>query len=385
MNFINFKELGVSEKNIYALEKYMSIITPTQVQEKVIPLILKDRNIMVQAKTGSGKTLAFILPIIEKLSHKHCETLILEPTRELAKQIHEVIKGLENNGIKSLTIYGGVSIENQINKLKQTTDIIVGTPGRIIDLYQRKALNFANIKFVVIDEADRMLDMGFFPDISYILSKINSKIQLMLFSATLDENLRQLVKKFTNNRFEYLNLSRDELTVRSTEQYYYIIDQFEEKFRSFLEILKEEKPDHVLIFCNTKRTVNWLFDRLKSSKINYRIGAISGNVTQTQREKILSEFKDHKINLLLATDVAARGLDIDNISHIINYDLPKYPEVYVHRIGRTSRMDKKGTAITLVLKDEYEYLCNIEGFIQQQIKKKFIKGQEAQQNRFTLY
>ncbi|HEY0089910.1 MAG TPA: DEAD/DEAH box helicase, partial [Candidatus Lokiarchaeia archaeon] len=326
-----------------------------------------------------------ILPIIEKLSHKQSETLILEPTRELAKQIDEVIKSLENNGIKSLTIYGGVSIENQINKLKQLTDIIVGTPGRIIDLYQRKALNFANIKFVVIDEGDRMLDQGFFPDISFILSRINSKIQLMLFSATLDENLRQLIKRFTKNRFEYINLSRDELTVRSTEQYYYIIDQFEEKFRNFLEILKEEKPDHVLIFCNTKRTVNWLFDRLKASKINYRIGAISGNVTQFQREKILTDFKEHRINLLLATDVAARGLDIENISHIINYDLPKYPEVYVHRIGRTSRMDKKGTAITLVVKDEYEYLCNIEGFIQQQIKKRFIKGQQEQQNRFTLY
>lgn len=382
---MNFKELGVSEKNIYALEKYMSIITPTPVQEKVIPLILEGRNIMVQAKTGSGKTLAFILPIIEKLSHKQCETLILEPTRELAKQIDEVIKGLEDNRVKSLTIYGGVSIENQINKLKQLTDIIVGTPGRIIDLYQRKALNFANIKFVVIDEGDRMLDQGFFPDISFILSRINSKIQLMLFSATLDENLRQLIKRFTKNRFEYINLSRDELTVRSTEQYYYIIDQFEEKFRNFLEILKEEKPDHVLIFCNTKRTVNWLFDRLKASKINYRIGAISGNVTQFQREKILTDFKEHRINLLLATDVAARGLDIENISHIINYDLPKYPEVYVHRIGRTSRMDKKGTAITLVVKDEYEYLCNIEGFIQQQIKKRFIKGQQEQQNRFTLY
>jgi len=237
----------------------------------------------------------------------------------------------------------------------------------------------------VLDEADRLWDMGFSPDIKYILNSIKTKYQFLLFSATLDYEIRQLVKKFTRNEFEFLNLSRDDLTVRSTRQFYYIIDLFNKKFTTFLQILKIEKPDSALIFVNTKKTASWLFNKLKNSKTGYKIGIISGNLSQFQREEILEKFKKRKIHLLIATDVAARGLDIEDISHVFNYDLPKYPENYVHRIGRTSRMSKKGTAITLCLKDEYEYLCKIEGLINKEIRKKFLKTQVQPRKNLPFY
>ena len=365
---MNFEDLGISEKNIIALKRN-NIIYPTPVQKEAIPLIIEGHHLMTQSKTGTGKTLAFILPIVEQLKYINNEALVLVPTRELAKQINSVIKDLGNPRIKSMTIYGGVSINNQINKLKNGVNIIVGTPGRSIDLYKRKELSFHNTRFVILDEGDRLWDMGFAPDVKYILSKIRTDYQFMLFSATLDSDMRKLVQKYTSNKFKFLNLSRDSLTVGNTTQVYYLIERFEEKFKTFIQVLKIERPNHALVFVNTKKTAAWLEKRLKSYRgTNFRVGIISGNLSQFQREKILHEFRTHKINLLIATDVAARGLDIDSISHVFNYDVPKFPDNYVHRIGRTSRMSKKGVAITLCLKDEYEYLCHIEGLIDKEIK-----------------
>jgi ATP-dependent RNA helicase DeaD len=382
---LSFEDFDLSASSINAL-KSMKIVNPTPVQEKAIPLIIKGHNIMAQAKTGTGKTLAFIIPIIEKLKFQKNECLILLPTRELAKQVDDVVKDLNNKKVKSYPIYGGVSINNQIKKLDDGIHIIVGTPGRIIDLYKRKKLKFENINYVVLDEADRLWDMGFAPDVKYILSKIKTKYQFMLFSATLDYDIRELVKKFTGNQFTFLNLSRDDLTVTNTRQYFYLIDLFEQKFNSFLKILKIENPQNSLVFVNTKKTSAWLYQNLKRSlNNNFRIGLISGNLSQFQREDILSKFRDHKINMLIATDVAARGLDVENISHVFNYDLPRFAENYVHRIGRTSRMNKKGTAITLCLKDEYEYLCKIEGLINKEIKRKYLGSQEQARNRFPFY
>ena len=367
---MNFEDLGISETNIDALKKN-NITNPTPVQKIAIPLIIEGQHIMAQSRTGSGKTLAFILPIIERLKHVNNEALILVPTRELAKQIHSVIKDLESNKVKSMTIYGGVSISNQIRKLEQGVNIIVGTPGRLIDLFKRGHLKFTNIRFVVLDEGDRLWDMGFAPDIKYILSKITTEYQFMLFSATLDSDMRKLVQKYTNNEFEFLNLSRDNLTVGSTKQYYYLIDRFDEKFKTFTKVLRRENPEHALVFVNTKKTAAWLERRLHNQRnFKFKVGIISGDLSQFQREKVLSSFKNHIVNLLIATDVAARGLDIDNITHVFNYDVPKFPENYIHRIGRTSRMNKKGVAITLCLKDEYEYLCKIEGLIDKEIRLK---------------
>ena len=380
---MNFKDLGISDKYINVLAK-LNITKPTPVQEKAIPLILKGEHIMAQSKTGTGKTLAFMLPIVEKMEFLRNEVLVLLPTRELAKQVQVVAEDLGDH-VKSLPIYGGVSINNQIQYLKKGVNIICGTPGRIIDLYKRRVLDLSNVKFVVLDEGDRLWDMGFAPDVKYILNQIRTDYQFMLFSATLDPDIRDLVKKYSKNKFQFLNLSKDDMTVRNTYQCYYLIDRFEDKYKSFLEILRKEKPKHALIFTNTKKTASWLQNRLRTKKMGLRVGLISGDLSQFKREKILKEFKNRRINALIATDVAARGLDIDDISHVFNYDVPKYPENYVHRIGRTSRMNKKGIAITLCLKDEYEYLCHIEGLIDKEIKKKTLRSEEHQQNRFPFY
>ncbi|MFX1323039.1 MAG: helicase-related protein, partial [Promethearchaeota archaeon] len=207
-----------------------------------------------------------------------------------------------------------------------------------------------------------------------------------LFSATLHNDIRELVKEYSKNKFQFINLSRDNLTVSSTKQFYYLIDRFEEKFNTFLKVIRREKPRHTLVFVNTKKTADWLIKRLKSIRsFNYKVDIISGNLSQHQREKILSSFRNHKINMLIATDVAARGLDIENISHVINYDVPKYPDVYVHRIGRTSRMNKLGVAITLCLKDEYEYLCHIEGLIDKEIRQKTLQYPEQERYHNPFY
>jgi len=389
---LNFSQLGISEGNVSSLKQHMNISEPTPVQKKAIPFILKGQHIMAQAKTGTGKTLAFVLPIIEKLSFQNNEALILVPTRELAKQVEAVIKDLRNPKVKSMTIYGGVSINDQIRKLERGVHIIVGTPGRIIDLYKRSHLSFHNIKFAVLDEADRLWDMGFAPDVKYILDSIsrslrkNDKYQFMLFSATLDNDIRQVVKKFTGNKFQFLNLSRDSLTVGSTRQFYYLIEFYSQKLSTFIRVLKKERPKSALIFVNTKKTASWLHDNLKKRKdVHYKIGIISGSLSQFQREKILKQYREKQIQLLIATDVAARGLDIDDISHVFNYDVPKYPENYIHRIGRTSRMGKRGVAITLCLKDEYEYLCHIEGLIDKEIRLKTLYNKEQTKYHNPFY
>jgi len=382
---LSFIELGISEKNNSALKK-LNILKPTPVQKKAIPLVLEGNHLMTQSKTGTGKTLAFILPIVEQLKYINNEAIILVPTRELAKQINSVIKDLGNPRVKSMTIYGGVSINNQIQKLKNRVNIIVGTPGRVIDLYKRKELSFRNIRFVVLDEGDRLWDMGFAPDVKYILSKIRTEYQFMLFSATLDSDMRKLVQKYSKNKFEFLNLSRDELTVGNTTQVYYLINSYREKFKTFIKILKIEKPKHALVFVNTKKTASWLERKMKSHNgVNFRVGVISGNLSQFQREKILHKFREKHVNLLIATDVAARGLDIENISHVINYDIPKFPDNYIHRIGRTSRMSKKGVAITLCLKDEYEYLCQIEALIGKEIQLRELYKKDSRKFHNPFY
>ncbi len=386
---MNFIELGINNQTTDDLKTIFNISKPTPVQVESIPLILEGENIMVQAKTGSGKTLAFLLPILERLNSVTNECIIIEPTRELAKQVNEVFEKISRDRARSMTIYGGVSINNQIEKLDRGVQLIVGTPGRIIDLYKRRKLSFNNIKFVVLDEADRLWDMGFAPDIKYILTSIkeaSKSNQLMLFSATLDKDMRKMVKAHTKNSFEFLNLSRDELTVKNTRQYYYMIERFDQKFSTFLKILRREKPDHALVFVNTKKTASWLSHKLTSlKKFDYRVNLISGDLSQHQREHILKAFKKHQINMLIATDVAARGLDINNVSHVINYDVPKYPENYVHRIGRTSRMNKKGTAITLVLEQDYRFLCYIEGFIDKEIELRSFEKPRDPEYHFPFY
>lgn len=383
----SFSKFDISSKNVKALKK-LDIVDPTPVQEKAIPLILKGHNVMAQSKTGTGKTYAYLIPIIEQLTNERNQCLIIVPVRELAKQVKSFIQDLNDPNVKAMTIYGGVSINRQIQKLKKGVNIICGTPGRLIDLYKRGHLKLNHLKFVVLDEADRLLDMGFIPDIKFILNKIHSDYQFLLFSATLDYELKEIIKKYTKNEFKYLDLSKDDMSVGNTLQFYYMVDHYKQKYNCFREVIKRERPESALVFINTKRTGKWLFNRMKSDKgINryYNVGYISGDLSQNQRESILKKFRQDKVNILIGTDVAARGFDIEDISHVINYDLPKYPEVYVHRIGRTSRMNKHGVAITLVVEDEYEYLCRIEGLINKEIRRKTLHHRKKRQNnRFPI-
>ncbi|MCP4760830.1 MAG: DEAD/DEAH box helicase [archaeon] len=372
---MKFSEMNLKPETIKALQDmFGSNASATKIQEKSIPTALKGGNVIAQARTGSGKTLAFSIPIIDQLKfEKKPEVLILVPTRELCKQVAEVFEqlGKYTPNVKLVQVYGGVSIQNQIKKLHQGANVIVATPGRLIDLYERKELTFEKLKFVVLDEADRMLDMGFIPDIQYVMSKIHSKPQLLLFSATIIDEIKQLSNQFTGGSYSDINVSKDSMTVGSTKQFFYMIPHFSDKIYMFIRILRKEKPKHCLIFTNTKKTADWLMGRLQREKgMNLKLGILSGNMSQFKREQVTNQFKDHKINCLIATDVAARGLDIPNVSHVINYDVPQYEENYVHRIGRTSRMGKEGTALTLCVQDEYIYLCRIEGFIGKTIKRR---------------
>ena len=376
---MKFAEMKIKPEIVRAL-KDMQITEPTEIQEKTIPISLQGENVIAQAKTGSGKTLAFCIPILERLtSEGRPQAIILVPTRELCRQVGDVIRALSKytKTVKILEVYGGVSIMNQIEKLNRGVNVIVATPGRLIDIYERGKISFEHVKFVVLDEADRMLDMGFMPDVSYILDNIKSKPQFMLFSATILDEIKILSERFTNGNYRDIDVSHDELTVESTKQFYYLISDYRNKYKYFKAILLKEKPSHVLVFTNTKKTADWLKGRLdRERNFPYKVGVLSGNMSQASRERVIKEFKQHKINFLIATDVAARGLDIPNVSHVINYDLPQYEENYVHRIGRTSRMGKKGTAITLCLQDEFIYLCRIEDFIHTEIKKKELSKDE---------
>ena len=355
----------------------MQIEKPTDIQETAIPKILDtNAHILAQAKTGTGKTLAFAIPIAEKIDPKmnQVQAVIMVPTRELCKQVHGVFADLsKHRKIKTVEVYGGVDIKRQIFEIHEGAQIIID-----LKIYERGKVSFKHVEFVALDEADRMLDMGFFPDIEYLLLTAMSEAtpRLLLFSATLLEQIDTLAKKFTKNKnIVEINVSEDELTVENCAQYYYMIDEFRDKYYHFVRILQKEHPKHSIIFVNTKRTGEWLHRRLSEEKrLNLKIDMIQGNLTQRKREIVLTSFRNRKINCLIATDVAARGLYISEVPHVFNYHIPQFEENYLHRIGRTSRVQTggdvaAGTAISLVLDDQYKLLCRIEGFMNKEIKK----------------
>lgn len=361
----------------------MKITKPTDIQAESIPKILLGDHFLGQARTGSGKTLAYCIPLAQMIDPNKLECLILVPTRELCKQVHDVFRDLlKFSNLTVVEVYGGVSIERQIAEIEKGANIIVATPGRLIDIYMRKKVSFRTMKYVVLDEADRMLDMGFMPDLEFILidsmQAVGISTQLILFSATLFLEIQDLAKRFIGeDDFNKVNVSEDEMTVKSCSQYYYLIEDQRDKYYDFVRILRDLKPTHLLIFVNTQKSAEWLHRRLSNERgLNLRIESISGALSQNRREDVLRKFKNKSINTLIATDVASRGLDIPDITHVINFDLPKYEEDYVHRIGRTSRMNKKGMAVSLVNKDEYRFLCRIEGFIDKTIEQKELPPRE---------
>lgn len=368
---LDFKSLGVSEWTLQALEK-KGFTNPTPIQEKVIPILLAgEKDIIGQAQTGTGKTAAFSIPLIEKLEENlpHLQALILTPTRELALQVCTEIISLK--GTRRLRIepfYGGQSINEQITKLRKGVDIAVGTPGRILDLIKRRFLKLANVKYVVLDEADEMLNMGFLEDVETILGEVHGNKQMLLFSATMPDRIRQVSKKFMNNP-EFISVKKEQLTTEKVTQTFYAVPN-KSKFETLCRIIDTEESFYGLIFCNTKAETDdvtrWLIER------NYDADALHGDIAQQQREKILKRFKLRQIKILVATDVAARGIDVSDLTHVINLGIPQDPESYVHRIGRTGRAGKEGKAISIVDKEGMNKIRFIEKIAKCEIKRAWL-------------
>lgn len=366
-----FKELGLTEKTLFAL-KQKGFEEPTSIQEKIIPALLKgEKDLIGQAQTGTGKTAAFGLPILEKLvpGSKNVKALVLTPTRELAIQVAEELNSLKGTQpFKIIPLYGGQAIVQQIKKLKTNVDIVVGTPGRIIDHLKRKTLKLANISYMVLDEADEMLNMGFIEDVEEILESVGQDRKMLLFSATMPERIKKIAEKFMHD-YEHIKVKKEQLVTGLTEQIYFEVHE-QDKLEALTRIIDIEEDFYGLVFCRTKVIVSQLAGKLIDR--GYDAEALHGDITQPQREVILGRFRKKSITILVATDVAARGIDIVNLTHVINYSLPQDPESYIHRIGRTGRAGSEGMAITFVTPSEYRKLTFIKRIAKTEIRKEQI-------------
>jgi len=348
-----FEQLGLTKETLEIL-KEMGFKKPSEIQKQAIPLVLEGRDIIASSATGSGKTLAFASPIIENLTQEdYPQALILTPTRELAEQVAESVKKFSGKRLEVIPVYGGVDISGQIRQIRGA-DVIVGTPGRILDHLERRTLNLNKIKILVLDEFDRMLDMGFAKDVGNIIKQCPKERQTMLFSATLSPDVDYLAKQYTQNPVE---VSVETFVDHSKlKQFYYDVPT-NLKFSLLVHLLKNEDSDLIMIFCGTRRNADFVVNNLNNISIN--AVAIHGGLDQKKRLKIMNEFNYGKVNILVCTDVAARGLDIKGVSHIYNYDLPSSADDYVHRIGRTARAGKEGKAINLLAERDYENFTNI--------------------------
>ena len=367
---MKFKELGLSEPILKAITK-QKYVEATKIQEIAIPHILNDKDIIGIAQTGTGKTAAFALPILEKLvknsrADKNIKVLILSPTRELAIQIRDNIRDFScETKFKCSVILGGVNQKSQIEVLKKGVDILVATPGRLKDLMKRNFVNLSNISYLVLDEADTMLDMGFINDVRQIVTNVPKNRQTLLFSATMSNDITKLTKEFLKNPV-IVKAGEESTTVAKINQLLYMVDK-KNKFNLLFDLLKTENIKTALIFTRTKHGANKLEELF--AERNLLCSVIHGNKSQQKRVRGLADFKSGKTNILIATDIAARGIDIPALSHVINYDIPDHPEVYVHRIGRTGRAGLEGTSISFCCIDEMNQLKGIEKLIKQSIKK----------------
>lgn len=360
-----FADLPLHPDVVEAVEA-LGYETPTPIQESVIPLMLDGADVIGQAQTGTGKTAAFALPIIQKVqkNSKSPEALVLAPTRELAIQVAEAINRYgQTRSVRAAAIYGGQSYDVQIRQLKRGVDVVVGTPGRLIDLLKQKKVDLSEVTTVVLDEADEMLSMGFIEDIEHILNKLPSERQTTLFSATMPPEIRRLAKRFLNDP-ETVAIEGDQLTVEKINQRVYLVRE-DEKLAAMTRLFETEEITSALIFTRTRLETGRVANELTTR--GFPAEALSGDLTQKAREHVLSRFTSQKIKVLVATDIAARGLDIDHISHVINFDVPQYPEIYVHRIGRTGRAGRGGVAITLISPRERYRLRKIEQYTRQKL------------------
>ncbi len=361
-----FYNFNLSDEVLNALFE-MGFEQPTPIQETTIPPAMEGIDIIGQAQTGTGKTAAFGIPIIEKgKKGKTPYAIVLAPTRELAVQVAEELNKIgKNKGILTVPIYGGQSIERQLRSLKKGVDVVVGTPGRVIDHIKRKTLILKNIRILVLDEADEMLNMGFIDDIESILKEIPKDRQTMLFSATIPKEIIRIAAKYMNNP-KKVSVDAKSMIVSKINQVFYEVKN-EDKTKALTRLLDVEEPSLTLVFCHTKREVDEVSGKLQQA--GYSAGAIHGDFTQSHRDEMMGKFKKGDIDILVATDVAARGLDIPDVSHVVNYSIPQNPDGYIHRIGRTGRMGKSGIAITFVTPREFRQLRLIELSAKTKIKK----------------
>ncbi|VEP14105.1 RNA helicase CrhR [Hyella patelloides LEGE 07179] len=364
---ITFKELGLSDACAEQLES-LGFAEPTQIQQEAIPSLLQGRDIFGQSQTGTGKTAAFSLPSLELLDPKNkaVQVLILTPTRELAQQVGEAIKDfIGDRRIYVLNVYGGQSIERQITALRKGVQVVVGTPGRVIDLLERRKLHLDQLKVAVLDEADEMLSMGFIDDVKTILRQAPSEKQTVCFSATMPREIKDLVQQFLQSPV-MIKVQQQQAAPTRIDQHVYIVPRGWPKYKALQPILEIEEPETAIIFVRTKRTANEL--AIKLQEAGHSVDEYHGNLSQGQRERLVKRFRDGKIRMIVATDIAARGLDVDDLSHVINYDLPDNAETYIHRIGRTGRAGKTGTAIALVQPGDRRMLKQIERRLRQKIE-----------------
>lgn len=375
---MSFNTLGLSDALLKAVDK-QGYTTPSPIQQKAIPLILERKDVLASAQTGTGKTAGFTLPILQILSgrkqsgRRAIRSLILTPTRELAAQIYDNVRSYsEFLDIRATVIFGGVNANPQITKLRSGVDILIATPGRLLDLHNQRALSLSDVEILVLDEADRMLDMGFQRDINKILALLPSNRQNLLFSATFSKEIKKLAGAFLKNPV-LVEATPENTTVEKIDQVVYRVDKGK-KPNVVIKLIKESNMEQVLIFTRTKHGANRLSERLEKSDISS--AAIHGNKSQGARTKALAGFKSGQVKVLVATDIAARGLDIPLLPHVINFELPNVPEDYVHRIGRTGRAGASGQAISLVSIDEMEYLRGIEKLIGEKMEGQIIEGYE---------
>jgi ATP-dependent RNA helicase DeaD len=360
-----WEKLGLSPATLATVRR-VGFERPTDIQHELIPHALDGRDCLGQARTGTGKTAAFTLPMLEKFTRgAGVQGLVLVPTRELAIQVEEHVRLLGAElGFKMVAVLGGRGLKEQIAALRAGAEIVIGTPGRVMDLMHRKALSLAKIKLAVLDEVDRMLDIGFRDDIRRILRAVEAPHQTIFVSATIDEEIQKLAKSFMHEPVE-INVSQDMLTVEGVEQNFVSVHP-EDKFHTLVGLLKHEAPTLAIVFTNTKYKAHRVAQGLRREGINCK--EIHGDLVQHRRERVMKSFRAQKTQVLVATDLAARGLDVMDISHIINYDVPEDPSGYVHRIGRTARMGKAGCAITFVTPDEGRFLTEVEKLINKELR-----------------
>jgi ATP-dependent RNA helicase DeaD len=348
---------------------------PTPVQAGIIPRALSGGDVLGQARTGTGKTAAFAIPILERIKHGRKgappQALVLVPTRELAVQVRDEFEKLAHGRrISSVPIYGGKPIKGQISKLNAGADVVIGTPGRVIDLIGRGALDLRSIQIIVLDEADRMLDIGFRPDIEKILRRCPRERQTLLLSATVAPPVERLARTYMHEP-EVMDFSPKTKAVDTIEQFYFTVDQ-ERKFDLLVQLLKRDRPEQAIVFCRTKRGTERIYRRL----VKHFPGTdmMHGDMVQGARDRVMKAFRAGEVKLLVATDVVGRGIDVTSISHIVNYDIPQSSDDYVHRVGRTGRMGREGIAYTFVTTEEGGELTRIEILINRLLKRDEIEG-----------